>query len=293
MSMGKSWNKLGRKGHRHERAQPESRRHLGFLEHHRDYVQRAKDYHKKEDELNHLRLLASMKNPDEFHSDMVHTKVFNGRMIVDKESKLNPRRLKEIREGDHKYILMQLQHEQNKLKRELGSFHCVDAADLSVDHDNDRKKSEIEIIESSNSKLDVLNEKALITAKASVNKKADHIIFVDGNEERCTFDASKYFKTPKQLLAHKHNRLKTSQLATGQIKMDPERATKLKKQTLLKYWQIQGRIHKLENIKKYQHHLNLKRKIKSGDKFLVYKKRDVNSGKIVKKRYKWIKQRKR
>eukprot|EP01084_Bolivina_argentea_P236699 397931_1 len=105
--MGKSWNKLGRKGHRHERAQPAARRHLGVLEHHTDYSERAKNYHKKQDELQHLRLLASLKNPDEFHSDMVHTKALDGRLWIDKESKISKKRLKIYRDNDSKYITMQ------------------------------------------------------------------------------------------------------------------------------------------------------------------------------------------
>ena len=137
MSFGRSWNKLGRKGHRHERAQPQARRHLGFLQHKSDYTARAKNYHKKQDELNHLRLLASMKNPDEFHSDMVHTKALDGRLWIDREGKMNKTKMKIFRDNDSKYITMRLQHEQNKLKRELNSFHCIDAANLDF---NDNKK---------------------------------------------------------------------------------------------------------------------------------------------------------
>ena len=116
---------------------------------------------------------------------------------------------------------------------------------------------------------------------------------MDNDDKRKAFDASTYFGTPKQLIHQKSNRLKTSQLANGQIKIDLDEATKLKKQTLLKYWQIQGRIKRVEDIKKYKQDLNLKRKIHSGDRYLVYKKRNIYSGKIVKKRYKWPKERKR
>eukprot|EP01083_Nonionella_stella_P038986 106017_1 len=288
MSMGKSWNKLGRKGHRHERSQPQARQHLGFLEHHSDYTARAKNYHKKQDELQHLQLLASMKNPDEFHSDMVHTKALDGRLWMDKESKMSKKRLKIYRDNDNKYITMQLQHQQNKLKRDLNSFHCIDAANVSKNKNN----NEMQIVESSNSK-DALESNALLTVQTKGLKAVDHVIFVKDNKARREFNASSYFKTPRELLHQKHNRLRTSQLAAKQIKIDPKLATKLKKQTLLKYWQIQGRINKVQNIKKYQTHLNLKRKIHAGERYLVYKKRNADSGKVVKRRYKWPKQRKR
>eukprot|EP01084_Bolivina_argentea_P230378 388614_1 len=148
MSMGKSWNKLGRKGHRHERSQPAGRRHLGFLEHHKDYSQRAKNYHKIQDELKHLQLLASLKNPDEFHSDMVHTKALDGRLWIDKESKISKKRLKIYRDNDNKYINMQLQHHKNKLQKELNSFHCIDASKNL--NKNKNKNNKIEIVQSSN-----------------------------------------------------------------------------------------------------------------------------------------------
>ena len=122
---------------------------------------------------------------------------------------------------------------------------------------------------------------------------ADHIIFVNDNEQRSTFDASTYFKTPRQLLHQRHNRLRTSQLTKQKFNIDPKQATRLKKQTLLKYWQIQGRINKVENIKKYQHHLNMKRKLHSGDRYLVHRKRDPETGKVVKRKYKWPRIRKR
>ena len=137
------------------------------------------------------------------------------------------------------------------------------------------------------------NKKEIIRYKHEKDRKCDHIIFVDNNEKRSKFNASSYFGTPKELLHQKANRLKTSQLTKKQIQVGPKLASRLKKQTLLKYWQIQGRINKVEAIKKYQHHLNLKRKINSGDKYLCYKKRDPDSGKIVKKRYKWPKERKK
>ena len=58
-----------------ERAQPTSRQHLGFLEKKKDYTYRAKVYHKKEDQLNKLKLKAGLRNTDEFYQSMKKTKV--------------------------------------------------------------------------------------------------------------------------------------------------------------------------------------------------------------------------
>lgn len=64
-----------------ERAQPASRKKLGLLEKHKDYAQRAQDYHRKQTRLRGLREKAAFKNPDEFYFGMTKakTKVGGGR----------------------------------------------------------------------------------------------------------------------------------------------------------------------------------------------------------------------
>lgn len=64
------------KEHR-ERAQPAKRSKLGLLEKHKDYVQRAREYHRKQNTIKALRVRASNRNPDEFHFGMIKS-----RMIV-------------------------------------------------------------------------------------------------------------------------------------------------------------------------------------------------------------------
>lgn len=55
-----------------------NRKKLGLLEKHKDYVERARDYHRKEDALNVLRNKARDRNPDEFYFKMVNTETRNG-----------------------------------------------------------------------------------------------------------------------------------------------------------------------------------------------------------------------
>lgn len=64
------------KGRAHkERHQLTTRKKLGLLEKHKDYVLRAKAFHRKEDEIQALRKKAAFKNPDEFYHKMINTKM--------------------------------------------------------------------------------------------------------------------------------------------------------------------------------------------------------------------------
>lgn len=63
------WCTCFRREHK-ERSQPSHRRKYGLLEKHKDYVERARDYHKKQDYLQTLRKKAAFRNPDEFYTAM-------------------------------------------------------------------------------------------------------------------------------------------------------------------------------------------------------------------------------
>ena len=62
-------NNLHRRNHK-ERGQLKHREKLGFLEKHKDYVLRARDYHSKQDRLTRLRQKAAERNKDEFYFSM-------------------------------------------------------------------------------------------------------------------------------------------------------------------------------------------------------------------------------
>eukprot|EP00639_Heterosigma_akashiwo_P027887 CAMPEP_0194668486 /NCGR_PEP_ID=MMETSP0295-20121207/3990_1 /TAXON_ID=39354 /ORGANISM="Heterosigma akashiwo, Strain CCMP2393" /LENGTH=258 /DNA_ID=CAMNT_0039551237 /DNA_START=156 /DNA_END=934 /DNA_ORIENTATION=- len=76
---GASWkNAIKRKTHK-ERAQPADRaKKYGLLEKKKDYVLRARDFHKKEDKIMHLRRKAALRNPDEFYFGMQKAKTKGG-----------------------------------------------------------------------------------------------------------------------------------------------------------------------------------------------------------------------
>jgi U3 small nucleolar RNA-associated protein 11 len=66
-------NSAPRREHR-ERSQPLARRKFGLLEKHKDYVLRAKDYHRKQDTIKAFKEKARFRNPDEFYFKMVNSK---------------------------------------------------------------------------------------------------------------------------------------------------------------------------------------------------------------------------
>ena len=70
-------NIMHRKEHK-ERSQPKKRKRFGLLEKHKDYVERAKNFHSKQDRLNEMRRKAAFKNPDEFYFAMKNTKTKKG-----------------------------------------------------------------------------------------------------------------------------------------------------------------------------------------------------------------------
>ena len=69
-------NATKRRDHK-ERSQPAARSRLGILEKKNDYLERARDHNKKRDRLKILRKKAADRNPDEFATGMVHSKVVN------------------------------------------------------------------------------------------------------------------------------------------------------------------------------------------------------------------------
>jgi hypothetical protein len=63
-----------------------ARKKFGLLEKHKDYVERARDFHKKDNTIKHLKRKAEERNPDEFYFAMQKAKtkdgVHNGRWAV-------------------------------------------------------------------------------------------------------------------------------------------------------------------------------------------------------------------
>lgn len=98
-------NLIQRREHR-ERSQPAHRSRFGLLEKHKDYVQRAKNYHDKEKRIIALKRRASMRNPDEFYFGMHKSKTEGGVHTKAREDvpQLTAEELELLKTQDRAYI---------------------------------------------------------------------------------------------------------------------------------------------------------------------------------------------
>ncbi|GJM92800.1 hypothetical protein PR202_ga09300 [Eleusine coracana subsp. coracana] len=120
-------NAIPRRAHK-ERAQPESRKKFGLLEKHKDYVVRAKAYHRKEETIRKLKEKAAFKNPDEFYFKMIKTKTVDGIHRPKPEAnKYTEEELMLLKNKDMGYILQTIQSEKKKVEKLSSVLHELDS----------------------------------------------------------------------------------------------------------------------------------------------------------------------
>lgn len=251
--MAKLVHNAQKKQHR-ERSQTQLRTKFGFLEKHKDYTKRAKDYHAKQNTLKILRGKANERNPDEYYHKMNSQKMDSktGLLIKEREESesLSVDQVKLLKTQDSNYLrLLQQQNLKQILKKKEG---------LLFDLENDNK----------------------------------HKIFVDENEDLKNFDLAKRLNTHKDLLNRKENRLTIEQLANvnnngiGQVE-DIMQKESLDKKKLKKYKLLKQYIDREKEIRTVLDTLELQKEVmKKGSK----KKIKTDEGKVI---YKWKKERKR
>ncbi|XP_061369799.1 probable U3 small nucleolar RNA-associated protein 11 [Gastrolobium bilobum] len=119
-------NAIPRRAHK-ERAQPSSRKKFGLLEKHKDYVQRAKAFHQKDDALRRLREKAANRNQDEFYFKMVRTKTVDGVHRPESEAnKYTQEELMLMKTQDIGYVLQKAQSERKKIEKLTATLHSID-----------------------------------------------------------------------------------------------------------------------------------------------------------------------
>ena len=114
-----------RRTHR-ERAQPLSRSKFGFLEKKKDYVLRAKDYHKKEDALKILKQKAAFRNKDEFYFGMIATSTVKGAHVLARNDGHDHETQRLMKTQDANYIQMQQSINKKKIGKLADGIHISD-----------------------------------------------------------------------------------------------------------------------------------------------------------------------
>jgi U3 small nucleolar RNA-associated protein 11 len=120
-------NAIPRRAHK-ERAQPEARKKFGLLEKHKDYVVRAKAYHRKEEIIRNLKEKAAFKNPDEFYFKMIKARTVDGiHKPKTEDNKYTEEELMLLKNKDIGYILQRIQSEKKKVEKLSSVLHELDS----------------------------------------------------------------------------------------------------------------------------------------------------------------------
>ncbi|EIM20225.1 u3 small nucleolar RNA-associated protein 11 [Wallemia mellicola CBS 633.66] len=176
-------NAIRRRNHK-ERSQPLNRQKLGFLEKHKDYVKRARDYHSKQDRLKKLREKAELRNKDEFYFGMVGKKTQKGQHFQDRGNTPLPNDLiRVLKTQDTGYIHMQraINNKRiDKLKSNLSSLTNIKELadeerrfDLGIDEYQEFALKAASLIPSDEPKN---------SRRRSRSDWKSHIVFADPNE---------------------------------------------------------------------------------------------------------------
>ena len=134
MSAFRKRAKSGQKRYR-ERGQLSTRKHLGLLEKHKDYVERATSFKRKAAQLKALHEKARNRNKDEFYYKMINSKLQDGRHVIQHEEEpYTEEQLKIMKTQDLKYIQLKLSAEKAKIDRLRSSLHQTEEKDRQNTH---------------------------------------------------------------------------------------------------------------------------------------------------------------
>ncbi|XP_076619847.1 putative U3 small nucleolar RNA-associated protein 11 [Colletes latitarsis] len=253
MSSWKKAAKATQKTHR-ERHQPESRKHLGFLEKKKDYISRARDYQEKQQTLKLLRKRALNKNPDEFYFHMINSKIENGvHREKSKDDTCTPSQIQLMETQDVRYVAHKRNIEAKKIDKLQSQLHMIDAAN-----------------ETENT----------------------HIFFLDNTEQVRNFDIAKKLNTHPALISRRTNRPKLSKLKNMKLpEVNEAILSKIEQRKRMTYKELQKRIDREHQLTIVQQKLEIQRALK--DKKITKPKLVSKGSKDSAPVYKWKFERKR
>ncbi|CAL1694034.1 unnamed protein product [Somion occarium] len=181
-------NSLHRRNHK-ERSQLAHRAKLGFLEKHKDYVLRARDYHSKQDRIKRLRQKAAERNKDEFYFAMNRQKTEKGVHVQDRGNEALPVDIvKVLKSQDENYIRTMRTaglKKIDKIKSHLSAL--ADLVRPTSVNDEDETEEGLDDAE-----LEILREAGIITGPSTSTRKqrkflsrptTKHIIFADSEDQ--------------------------------------------------------------------------------------------------------------
>jgi len=235
--------KAALKGHQKthkERGQLSKRQHLGHLEKHKDYVVRARDYHRKEKVIKTLKRKARDKNPDEFYFKMINSKTKDG-VHVDTSGKktYTHDQMKLMKTQDLNYLNYKRVVESKKIEKLQSGLHMMEASDTHA---------------------------------------RQHTFFVDSNKEVENFDAAKHLNTIPELLGRAHNRPTVEMLHTKKLSTDNKTKIKVEKAKQHAYRELQNRIKRERKLEETRQQLVLQRHLTFGKGTVIKSRRKTESG---------------
>jgi len=259
-----------------ERPQPKARKSHGLLEKKKDYVQRARNYHQKEDRIKKLHEKAYFKNEDEFAFSMVNHSIINGKMRKNDHHHLTHAEVALADSQDVGYIGMREQIDKKSIEKRMQSLHFLDA-DRPNKHTVFLDDDELEA--SAGSKGGGASASSA-TPQASGGGVAKPRKLRD-------VDVAAYFDTHPALLGKKGNRLRMSQLETGSFATrNGARLDADKRQAYRELSHVQERARKLGRVRE---ELVLRHTLRQKGK----RKKMVNKDKDKPAMYRWSTERKR
>lgn len=244
-----------------ERHQPAARARFGLLEKKKDYLERAKNFHAKENRIKALRKKAENRNPDEFYFKMVSSKTKGGVHAAESEhGKLSMEMLQVLRTQDRGYIKTMKGAEDRRVERLKSTLHIV-------------------------------------SASQPLNR---HTVFVDSEEAAASFDAAQYLGTDPALLGRAFNRPRVEQLAAGVgggaggegVTIDKAARKAAKQARKLKdraYGELDARMERSEKLGQMAEHMELKKALLAKGRRTKIKDADGDAPAV----YKWKPERKR
>lgn len=170
-------NVVKRREHK-ERGQLGERKRLGLLEKHKDYVLRARDYHKKQNRLRSMQLKAAFRNPDEFYFKMHTSRTEEGvHVSTNNHSKeLSIEALQILKTQDLAYLQTKRSVDLRKAEKLRKGLHFIGAPAMNT-----------------------------------------HKIYLDTDDQVEDFDVATHFQTAPELATRSFNRVRTATLAETKL----------------------------------------------------------------------------